>query len=260
MSQLMQTVNEHSDDEQLRRVSIITKLVKDVGFKTGYGHRNLTTSPVKPFNYSAGRDKSGERNNDDSVDFTIEGNEMEFEIKRDKMPKTSGHQNLQRYNSAMSVGNTSAVSMVPTYQQGEREFFKLLLLSNLLNQSPFFLNRLGDLNARTMYKEATMVYSLRFDQFQEFIEHRIQQHLFSWDDYFDAIEYESADVSKAEEPAYKRVPSQIAFGLPSQAEISLIEACNSVRLSNFGRHAHAGASFANVNESGAASAAAYSQP
>ena len=80
------------------------------------------------------------------------------------------------------------MTVLPTSQQGEIEFFQLLVLSNIMN-IPFFTQAsLPEIEIRRMYKLAKSD-GVEFHQFVEWVDNHLRKQVHSqMDNYFDENE------------------------------------------------------------------------
>ena len=101
------------------------------------------------------------------------------------VPLHTINENIRR-NSGLS--STSILSVLPTSQEGEIEFFQLLVLSNIMN-TPFFMQgSLPEMDIKEMYKCAKSE-NCEFHQFIEWVDNHLRKNVHSqMDNYFDENE------------------------------------------------------------------------
>lgn len=71
--------------------------------------------------------------------------------------------------------------------QGEKEYFKLLWLANMLNTPDVLVDNIALLDARELYREV-LKDGKKFHQFQEWIENRIKRSLGYWDEFIERVD------------------------------------------------------------------------
>lgn len=79
------------------------------------------------------------------------------------------------------------MSVLPTSQEGELEFFQLLVLSNIMNTPMVMQNSLPLLDLKEMYKLAKSE-NIEFHQFVEWVDNHLRKLVHSqMDNYFDQM-------------------------------------------------------------------------
>lgn len=116
---------------------------------------------------------------DDKNDET----EMEFGDDNDEEDDYKSRSFVSEISRA--TGRTT-LSMMPG-TQGEKEYFKLLWLSNILNTPDVLVDAVAMLDARELYREV-LKDGKKFHQFQEWIENRIKRKLAYWDEFIERVD------------------------------------------------------------------------
>ena len=79
---------------------------------------------------------------------------------------------------------TQMTSMTKVQDKGKKEFFKLVVLSIVMNQPPYMVDKLYEKDWREMFKRAERD-KVTFNNYFEWITNDINKCLYSFDDFID---------------------------------------------------------------------------
>jgi hypothetical protein len=86
--------------------------------------------------------------------------------------------------------SSASVLTTPATMQGEKQFFKLLVLSQVLNMPDFMTECLLSVSPDQMFRQAKLADGLEFHQFHEWIESHMKRVLYNVDNRFVELEAE----------------------------------------------------------------------
>jgi hypothetical protein len=106
----------------------------------------------------------------------------------DAFPNQNFQMSLIKQNEAFETKSAYSVGQLTTktkiQDKGKKEFFKLVVLSVVMNQPPFMLNRLYEKDWREMYKRSERD-KISFNHYFEWVTNDINKCIYSYDDFIE---------------------------------------------------------------------------
>jgi hypothetical protein len=106
----------------------------------------------------------------------------------DAFPNQNFQMGLIKQNEAFETKSAYSVGQLTTktkiQDKGKKEFFKLVVLSVVMNQPPFMLSRLYEKDWREMYKRSERD-KISFNHYFEWVTNDINKCIYSYDDFIE---------------------------------------------------------------------------